>query len=312
MFICVTPNPAIDRTLVVPDFPNHPVSRTVQTVVAAGGKGINVARALRVFGVDAINCGLLGGYTGRYLEKLAQDDGLHSRWTWIKGEGETRTCVIVAEAATGQTWVVNESGPTVTAADWEQLTADLIAASGEGAVIAISGSLPPGSPVGVLAGVVNTLSRAGRRVCVDTSGTPLNEVMRLPAITIKINDDELRTAAGLDVRTPQEIANTIRQLQRTHDNRIVVTMGEQGAVLVDVEAAWWAKPPRLEIKSAVGSGDSFLAGLLAAEYVDHAVDVSLRQAAAAGAANALSVGGARFTLEEFQSVFEATTMIQLE
>src|SRR5678815_4464903 len=93
MILCITPNPAIDRTLLVPNLTLGNVQRAQQTIVAAGGKGLNVARAIRTLGGEAVAMGFAGGHAGRLLGDLAQAEGLDSSWTWTNSE--TRTCTIL-------------------------------------------------------------------------------------------------------------------------------------------------------------------------------------------------------------------------
>src|SRR5512132_4226494 len=108
MILCVTPNVAIDRTLSVSGFAAGGVWRAQAVRAAAGGKGLNVARALLGLGQSMCCAGPLGGRTGRQVAALADAEGLPARWTWIGGE--TRTSVIVVGDG-GETTVINEPGP---------------------------------------------------------------------------------------------------------------------------------------------------------------------------------------------------------
>ena len=105
--LCVTPNPALDRTLDVPDLRIGDTARAYGARVAAGGKGVNVARGLAALGGRPLYMGPLGGASGRILAGLAEAEGLEAAWTWC--EVETRTCVILVGPA-GRATVVNEPG----------------------------------------------------------------------------------------------------------------------------------------------------------------------------------------------------------
>src|SRR3954469_3729863 len=123
--LCVTPNPALDRTLQVPDLRIGGTSRAAAARVAAGGKGLNVGRSLATLRASPVCMGPLGGASGRMLADLATAEGLAGSWTWC--EIETRTCVILVETTAGRATVVNESGPRLSAADWSRLTRDVLA-----------------------------------------------------------------------------------------------------------------------------------------------------------------------------------------
>lgn len=310
MVLCVTFNPAIDRTMVVPDFASGGVFRPQQTIVAAGGKGVNVARAIRVLGGEPVCAGFLGGFSGAFLERSLRDEGIEARWTWL-AEGETRTCTILADPGRSFTTVVNEPGPTVSAADWARLRADILnAASGTG-YIALSGSLPPGSPLEAFTSLASDLVAAGKHVWVDTSGAPLTAVARVPGVAIKVNDEEAAVLAGQPVRGIEDAVAAARQICAVTGCSVLITMGAQGAALTDGREGWHAVPPAVTIKSGVGSGDSFLAGMLASLARGESLPSALAQATAAGTANALSIGGGSFTRAEFDGILKDTVVTPL-
>src|SRR5689334_17362015 len=141
MLLCVTPNPALDRTLIVLRLRPGEVHRTQRVIAAAGGKGLNVARAARTLGYAARCLGPLGGSTGRLVAELAQREGLDGTWTWIAGE--TRVCTLVVEQAGGDATVINEAGPAVAAAEWARLSDDVLRAAGQADITCLCGSLPP-------------------------------------------------------------------------------------------------------------------------------------------------------------------------
>ena len=116
MILCVTPNPAVDRTLTVPGIRLGEVSRAARALVAAGGKGLNVARVARAFGAEARCAGFLGGHSGQLVAELAEREGLCGGWTWI--DGETRTCLIIVDPQGGEATVINEVGPAITNLDF--------------------------------------------------------------------------------------------------------------------------------------------------------------------------------------------------
>jgi 1-phosphofructokinase family hexose kinase len=301
MVLCVTFNPAIDRTMVVPDFASGGVFRPQQTVVAAGGKGVNVARAIHLLGGDPVCAGFLAGFGGAFLERSLRDEGLQAHWTWL-AEGETRTCIILADPGRSFTTVVNEPGPTVSAADWARLRGDILRAAEDRDFVSLSGSLPPGSPLEAFTDLVADLVALGKQVWVDTSGAPLTAAARVPGVAIKINDDEAAVLAKQPVSGIEDAIAAAREICAVTGCCVLITMGAQGAVLTDGRAIWHAVPPAVTIKSGVGSGDSFLAGLLAALSRGEPLPLALAQATAAGTANALSIGGGLFTQAEFDGI----------
>lgn len=299
MIVAVTPNAALDRTLVVPGYGRGGVFRPQEQITAAGGKGVNVARAAVILGGDAVCAGFVAGHSGRLLADLLHAEGLPARWTALDdGRRETRNCLILVDPDSGQVTVINEHGPTVAAVDWQRLTADIGALAASASAVALCGSLPPGSPLDAFAALIAATRDSGTAVWVDTSGGALRTAL-IPGAHVKINHEEAAALLGVDVpQTPQAVADVAGGIQRVTGAPVVITRGADGALYFDGVSALLATPPRIKAASAVGSGDSFLAGLLVAlERGDAAAD-ALRLAVGAGAANAMSVGGARFTVAD--------------
>lgn len=310
MILCVTLNPAVDRTLVVRDFAKGGVFRPQDRRAVAGGKGLNVARAVHTLGGKALNAGFLGGFSGQAVEAMAREEGLQAQWTWL-GNRETRTCVILVDPDTKLTSVINEPGPQVNAADWTRLRDDLLRAADSVSYVAFCGSLPPGSPLELFAGLITDLIGAGKQVWVDTSGAPLEAISRVPGVAIKINDEEASALMKHPIHDISDAVDTARQLIEQTGQSVVLTLGKKGAVFVNDREAWHAVPPNVTIQSGVGSGDSFLAGLLAAFSSGEPASIALAHATAAGTANALSIGGGSFTKSEFEHILEQVQITQL-
>ncbi len=305
MIFCVSPNSALDHTLVVPSFKQGHVLRAESSLAAAGGKGLNVARAAQILGAKTRSFCFLGGRTGNTIAALAQQESLDGDWTWINGE--TRTCVIVADAA-GEATVINEQGPSVTTTDWSNLNQSVMLRLNDASDVCFSGSLPPNSPLEMFLELVNAVRDAGKRVWVDTSNAPLHAVLPINGITIKINGDEAGEILGKTVNTPQLAVSAALEFQRRGTGNVVITLGKDGAVMVDASGHWWAKPPAIHVKDPIGSGDSFLAGLVTAVASGLSADIALKHAVAAGAANATTVGGGDFPLETFNQILAETSI----
>ncbi len=306
MILCISPNPALDHTLVVPTVRIGSVLRAQSSLSAAGGKGLNVARAAQILGAKTLSFCFMGGRTGQAIVDLAQQEGINGQWTWI--DGETRTCVIIADADTGEATVINEQGPKVTSDDWSHLRASVVAQLDEATDICFSGSLPPNSPLEMFVELVQVSRDAGKRVWVDTSGVPLHAVLTLTGITIKINGDEAGDILGRIVDTPELAVSAACEFQERGAGNVIITLGKDGAVLVDSNGKWWAKPPSIIVKDPIGSGDSFLAGLVTAFASGFTPDVALKHAVAAGAANATTVGGGDFPLATFNQILAQTAL----
>lgn len=297
--LCVTPNVSIDRTLIVPGFAAGRVWRAAEARARCGGKGINVARAVRALGGEATCCGLVGGHSGRLAAERLAAEGLAARWTWI--EAESRTCIIVVGEG-GEATVINEAGSPVSAADWARLVADVAGAAAGTDAVCICGSLPPGPPAGVLTRLIEA---AGERpVWVDTSGAWLVEAVRAAPSGIKINLDEAAALIGRPLASGTEAAQAAAELCRQGVGMLAITLGSAGAVLADVAEKWRAMPPPIAARSPVGSGDAFLAALVLAVCEGEDRGQALARAVAAGSANALGTSAGDIDPEAFSRLLD--------
>lgn len=302
MILCVTPNPAIDRTLHVKTLDVGEVHRADKVLAVAGGKGLNVARTIQALGGEPLCMGLIGGHTGNLLEELAQREGLSAHWTRVKNE--TRTCIILVEDVKDAT-VINDPGANVTAEECEIFVHDIWQQAEPHQLVCISGSLPPGFSLDIFEALLRGLVKKGKSVWADTSGTALKTALKLHGLNIKVNAAELSEALGIDISNTDQAIHASKQLLKDGISSVVVTLGKDGAVLAASSGTWIAYPPVIKVVSSVGSGDAFLGGLAFALDAGHPPDVSLRHGIAAGAANALNFGGGRVDGEEFQKIFKS-------
>lgn len=306
MILCVSPNPAIDRTYYIPNFVPGKVYRPQRRRAAAGGKGINVARVVKVLGGTSKCAGFLGGKTGQEITEQLEQEGLENAWTWI--EGETRTCILVADPATGGATVLNESGPTVSLADWEHLRADLEREAQHATHVCFSGSLPPGPPVSTFTSLLRSLCGNGHQVWVDTSGEALQAALEAGVNGIKVNGDEAGAVLGKTVNSAKSAQQVAHEISHITGGLVVITLGGDGAVLVNQTAAWSAQPPSIRVVNNVGSGDSVFAGFVLSLAKGLSPEEALRRGVAAGTANAATEGGGFFTQEDFQRILAETKL----
>ncbi len=307
--LCVTPNPAIDRTLVIPGWHAGAVQRPARVIVAAGGKGLNVARAIRVLGGDPLCLGPLGGHQGRWLADLAQQEGLRGAWTWIASE--TRTCTIILDSEAETSTGLYETGERLSRDEWARLSADVLRECAEAEQIGFSGSLPPGVPAADFGDLLRALSGAGRSVWVDTSGPALEAACQIGGVGLKVNDTEIGLLLGCEVTSLEAACKAAQEARRRGADAAIVTLGQAGAVLSADSGTWHAVPPVIPAVNATGSGDAFMGGWLLAMAEHCSMPAALSRAVAAGAANALSSSGGRFQRAAYEQILREVAVQHL-
>ena len=301
MIVTVTPNPSIDRTVTL----NTPLTRGAVHRVGSvtdepGGKGVNVARALALAGLDTL--AVLPAGDGDPILTALRAISLPFRNVPIAGQVRTNLAVTEND---GTTTKLNEPGAPIDASALQELTHTVLQAAQRASWVVLSGSLPPGIPAGWYADVVAELSGYPCRVAVDTSDAPLAALAdgfgaaapdvikpnaeELAGLTGQ-SADELETAAARGDTGP--VVAAARQLVDRGAAAILVTLGAAGAVLVDGDGSWLATPPPIVPRSTVGAGDSSLAGYVRAALEGAPPAQRLQMAVAYGSAAAALPGSA--------------------
>jgi 6-phosphofructokinase 2 len=282
----VTLNPALDRTLHVESLVPGQSTRIRREARYAGGKGIDVSRALREMGSDTTALGLVGGFDGKELEGRLLLDGVACRFTRIANE--TRTNIIIQDESNGAETALLARGPEVQPSelmDFLEVLADLPDMS----FLVVSGSLPPGLTPEVYSRMITIGKERGARVVLDTAGDALRQGIHARPSLIKPNRLELAELAGrelTDVRAIAEFCTSLLDWVET----VLVSLGADGIVMVTRRQILHAKPPKVAVKSTVGAGDCAVAGFVHGLAVGEPAAGALRRAVAAGSAATLNAG----------------------
>lgn len=283
MIQTVTLNPAVDRELRVPAIEFGQVLRASASRVDLGGKGFNVSRALLALGEPSRALGFVGGAAGRMIAEGLSALGLAVDLVEVAG-GETRTNVTVV--APDRQVKVNEPGPTVTAEEEGRLREKVRGLARPGDLWVLSGSLPPGASPAIYAELTRLLQAAGARVLLDASGRALAEGCAAAPFLVKPNGAEAAELTGLPAGSEAEALAAAEAVRRLGPERVLLSLGRRGALLVGEGQAWLARPPAVVEQNPIGAGDAMLAGLAFGLARALPLPEALRWATAAGAAAA--------------------------
>jgi 1-phosphofructokinase/tagatose 6-phosphate kinase len=295
MIVTVTLNAAIDRTLTVPNFQRGQRHRASAGVTLAGGKGINVARALKTLGVPVVATGLVGGGTGSRIVEELTNEAILNDFVHIDGESRTSTAVV---DPTGNTYTeINEWGPAVRDEELDTLLEKLRYLTQGAEVVVFAGSLPRDVPDDFYAEAIRELSRRHVPSVLDTEGEPLRLGVEAEPFLVSPNQREAEALVGQEFHDEEDFRVGLQTIAELGARNVLITT-ELGCVASLREErdskSYRALAPRVDPVSAVGSGDVLLAGFLAARHAGRTHEESLRAAVAAGAASTLEVGAGRF------------------
>jgi 6-phosphofructokinase 2 len=260
--VTLTLNPALDMSSEVPALIPDQKLRCSEPLLDPGGGGLNVSRAIAALGGESLALVALGGLTGDRLAGLIRAEGVP--FLALTAPGETRQSLTVTEASTGRQYRFMLPGAVWSAEDQERVFTVLRAFSRLGAWGVISGSQPPGVPVDFPARLARAMP--GLNVVLDTSGPALREAVAHPIpglAVLRMDGDEAEMLAGAPLISRSDSADFAASLvERGVARQVVVARGADGSVLVDKDHRIFAKAARVKVKSTVGAGDSFVAGLV--------------------------------------------------
>ena len=290
--IVVTPNPAVDTTYAVEAQAVGESHRVLSVQQRPGGKGINVARGLAALGHDPVCVLPLGGASGAWVSSALAALGLAASVTPIAGV--TRTCVAVTDDTAHPT-VYNEPGPAVTAAEWHALVADVARLLPGAAMLVVSGSLPRGTDVAIVADLVAAARAAAVPVLLDVSGASLLAAADAGADVLKPNAEELLAATGAAT-----LDGAVTEVRRRGAGLVVVSRGTDGLIASDATGEFAVAAVPGVSGNPTGAGDAATAGLAAALVDGRTVDDALAWAAALGAAAVLRPVAGEVDLDAFR------------
>lgn len=292
MIYTVTFNPAIDYLVHVEELRLGDVNRLQSEEIYCGGKGINVSLVLRELGIPSRALGFVAGFTGKALEEGVAEQGIETDFVHLE-KGCTR---INVKIRSGQETDLNGQGPEIDAGAVAQLFGKLDALQG-GDVLVLAGSIPGGLPGDIYEKILARLSGRGIRAVVDATGELLLNVLKYKPFLVKPNHHELGELFRVTLPSCDEVVRYAGKLRELGAVNVLVSMAEQGAVLVDEYGRVHSCGVcRGTLRNSVGAGDSMVAGFLAGFLKgspEGDYDYALKLGTAAGGATAFSNGLAK-------------------
>jgi len=294
VIVCLSANPSIDKLFEVDRLEIEKIHRPRGFVQVAGGKGLNVARAATALGGDVRAVSLLRGHAGKWIEEALAAEGVKGSFVWA--HGETRTSLSVADRKSGKLTEFYEYGSEIPSSEWPELEQAIAYLLPSATWLTISGSLPPGSPDDGYRRIVAEARDAGVRVALDAAEQHLANALQARPDIVKVNRIEAAELVGRSTKKrggSLAAAEDLRRRAGGTGHAGLVTRGAKGVVLVSPDGSALEGTLYVHGRYPVGSGDSFLAGLVVALDRGDELDDALRLALGAAAANAELPGAGR-------------------
>ena len=306
MIYTITLNPAVDKTIILDKMVRGSVNRTSNSFSIVGGKGINVSKTLRSLGIGSIASGFLGSKNSGFFIDYLRLIGIKPVFQII--DGINRTNIKIIETQGSIITEINERGFKVELRDIGLLMKKLLEMIKKDDIVVISGSVPCGTPMTVYKDMIQKFNNKGAVTILDSSGEVLKNGIESVPYAVKPNIQELKNIVDLDENDIGSVVKGGMALIDRGINKVVVSMGGRGAILLSNKHRLFAEPLKVEVKNTVGAGDSMVAGIVYA-VLKHLNDFELLKiASACGTASVIS---SRTALLNYKDIIDLNDMIKI-
>ena len=296
MIYTITLNPALDRTLWIERVRDDVSNRILEEKSFAGGKSVDVSKVLKNLGQESIALGFVGGFAGRELEGRLLNEGIQT--DFIHVSGETRTNIIIHERETAKQLAFNARGPEIRPSELMEFIERLERLPCSD-LVAIGGSLPLGISPEIYRKIITLVKRCQSTVVLDVDGEALRKGITARPDVIKPNIHELSELVGRELKELDDIRAAAREINRQGVRIVLISMGARGILMVSEGQEYLATPPKVDVQSTIGAGDSSVAGFIFGLVNKKSLKDCLVYAAAAGTATTLHQGTALAQSEDF-------------
>jgi 6-phosphofructokinase 2 len=299
--VTLTLNPSIDAASKAEIVRPTRKVRTFDERYDPGGGGINVARVINELGGRSLAVYLAGGLTGGVLDTMVKRSGVR-HWT-VPIAGLTRVSHVVHEISTGREFRFTPEGPEILEEEWRTCLEQLTMLDFD--YLVASGSLPRGVPEDFYRNVAKVAAAKGAKFVLDTSGPALKATLGFGIHLAKPSRGELESLTGQDLKDPDALVSAAQDLVVSGTvEHLVVTMGHEGALLVSAEGVKRLHAPEVEVKSAVGAGDSFVGAMTLGLALGRPLDEAFALGVAAGTATVTTIGTELCQREVVEALYE--------
>lgn len=298
MIHTLTLNPTLDLTYIVDAFLQDDTTRAHTVYRSPGGKGVNVARVATRLKHENVALGFIAGTTGLEVTQLLEAEGVNTWFTPV--DGVTRTNPILQDKE-GHQIRVSAPGPSATLREVESLWESVFCLREPDFLLA-SGSRLAGVPDNFYARMLIEAKKRGIKTVVDADGAELERGIRTGAYLVKPNKHELMRFVGRELPEMTDVIAASREMIQAGVTVVAASLGAEGAFYITSDQALRAIPPKIQVASAVGAGDSFLAGLLVKLSEGATPLEALKFGVASGTATATIAGTQLCTLERILEI----------
>lgn len=278
MIYSLTMNPAVDMNISSQGIRPKVVNRTRDSFYSHNGKGINLTRVLRHFGVDSAAIGFFGGFSGRFIVEELEKEGVPVYS--IPVEETTRINIFVNDGQ--QEYKFVGEGAHVSPEGQAQLL-KLLETLPDFQYLTINGSLPPGIEESFYDEILEVCARRGTQVVLDISSKRMPRLLGYKPLLIKPNDEEVAEIWGRSLTSLADVEDTMALLHSQGAQNVLLTLGDKGMLFSGGGELWFCDAPKVKLVSSACAGDSCLAAFLSEWLSGGGLEAAMRKGSATGA-----------------------------
>ncbi|MEK7795081.1 MAG: hexose kinase [Candidatus Hydrogenedentota bacterium] len=300
MILTITPNPCVDKTIYVDSLEPGTFIRAAKYSCIPGGKGVNVARAVKILGGEATAVVVVGGHTGRHAVEMIKSERIRCRPVWV--ESPTRTITTVLEERIHRQTALFEPGSEIGREEYRGIVERCSLLARRASVVCYSGTVSHANALSLYRDLLPRAKRSGAKTILDSHGAEFALGIEKTPFMIKPNEQEASELLGVAIATDTERWDAVARFHDKGIELVVLSAGARGAFISDGATRLIVRPPQIKEVNAVGSGDALVAAFALGLDQGWSLEKMARYGAAAGAANARVWDIGRFTLEDVEEL----------
>lgn len=285
MILTITLNASIDKTAKINGFTSGKINRIDKPFEMAGGKGLNVSRALKAYNYKSLATGFIGGKSGERLKELIETDNISNDFLNINDSN--RSCLAIVDNKNNTITEINENGPNISNEELEKFYNKVSSLTQNIKIAVLSGSVPKSLPEDIYLKLIEICKQNNVLTALDASGLHLKNGIGAHPYIIKPNQSEAEELLGFSLENNEDYLKAIYFLTH-YCNIAVITLEDKGCIIGNKSEIYHITPPTIKIVNSVGSGDSFLAGMIYALNENMSILEIGKYGIATGSANTLT------------------------
>ncbi|MFH1612700.1 MAG: hexose kinase [bacterium] len=300
MFLTITLNPILDKTIVVNSANLGNILRIKETSEIVGGKGNNVARTIKKLGYPVVASGFIGGYIGKRIKDLMKQEGIKTNFVFVKEL--TRLGITLRELQSGRYTHYLDPNTKISKIEIKNLIIKISKSIKKYKVLILSGSSPCKLSDNIYKKLLKIAHKNNLLTILDSYGKTFKLAISEKPFMIKLNLEELEIYLKKEIKNKKEIILSIKNFSNKGIKLVVITLGEKGAFIGFNDKIWQITPPKVKEVNAIGSGDALVGGMAIGIYENFPIEKIIRLGISCSIANVKVWEPIGFSYEDVEKI----------